>query len=691
MFAFCLLMMLLVSNGNIKCVKLYKSCVLKASIVECKGGNLTFIPNIPDHVTEIVFIHNYLSRVTEATFVNVSRPIYVKILRLSNDDIVTIRNSSFVRFLGLKKLDVSGNPIEAKSLRILLGTLCQMKGTLMLNSVGSPIKLPDTFSLFNHCKINELCLEKNELTQVLSNYMQHLNDVKVLKLNNNKITLLQMSYMRRLEILYLSHNRLTDVPNFCKIGESSDSMVPNIEILRLDANKIFVVKSESFRCLTTLKQLDLSNNYLNLFPEDMLLHLPMIEQLEIRLDIAYHAHVEKYAFRSKSLKTLDLGVHGPAVTLFPFVKETFSNIPNLINLTIAQVEMFRMPKTQVYELFSPLEGLKYLTCAQCGMKSNPSSMIKKKKDLVKLNMSYNSIDGFDRDSFRSKKSFRYLFLSKNKFIHLSPSVFPVDFLNQLELLDLSENPFSCDCNLAWFIEWLKTVNKSKVCKLNDYICASPYRFAGERLINVEFTFLECHPLKSWLWAIIIGIPSLVVIIIIALIVYRNRWNIKHYYYLCRKKRNYAQIEGNDYLFDAFVSYNQEDSDWVIKKLLPVLEEDCGYKLCIHERDFVPGLYIDDNIAQCIQKSKTVILVLSNSYAISKWCIFELKLASNMHVENGLKLIVILLQEIKPGNINNRIKTVLQSTTYLEWTDDEIGVDLFWNKLKDAMREAQQNY
>jgi toll-like receptor 13 len=100
----------------------------------------------------------------------------------------------------------------------------------------------------------------------------------------------------------------------------------------------------------------------------------------------------------------------------------------------------------------------------------------------------------------------------------------------------------------------------------------------------------------------------------------------------RKRRNYQVIEGNDFVYDAFVGYESVDSAWVRRRLLPVLEEEIGLKLCIHERDFQPGVFINDNIVTNMDKSRKVILVLTNAFARSGWCMFELKIAHSNQIE-----------------------------------------------------------
>ena len=75
----------------------------------------------------------------------------------------------------------------------------------------------------------------------------------------------------------------------------------------------------------------------------------------------------------------------------------------------------------------------------------------------------------------------------------------------------------------------------------------------------------------------------------------------------------------------FVCYAKEDMDWVSDQLMEELEEKRGLRLCIHERDFVPGKNIVDNISDCVEgkNNETSLLIvgrvpiyLSGSYSHS---------------------------------------------------------------------------
>ena len=87
-------------------------------------------------------------------------------------------------------------------------------------------------------------------------------------------------------------------------------------------------------------------------------------------------------------------------------------------------------------------------------------------------------------------------------------------------------------------------------------------------------------------------------------------------------------------FDALVCYKFDtDNDYVINEIMNSLEQICEppLKLCVHERDFVPGLYIKDNIKNAIKKSNSAIIVMSQAFIDSDWCQEEIcSLLSGKH-------------------------------------------------------------
>lgn len=63
-------------------------------------------------------------------------------------------------------------------------------------------------------------------------------------------------------------------------------------------------------------------------------------------------------------------------------------------------------------------------------------------------------------------------------------------LPSLSKVDLSENPFICDCNLAWFIQWIED-NKAKILNSAKVKCALPIDLAEVSLRKVDPQQLVC--------------------------------------------------------------------------------------------------------------------------------------------------------------------------------------------------------
>ena len=140
--------------------------------------------------------------------------------------------------------------------------------------------------------------------------------------------------------------------------------------------------------------------------------------------------------------------------------------------------------------------------------------------------------------------------------------------------------------------------------------------------------------------VITGVITIIFVVIIINVVYRNWWMIRFEYARWRWLRdNNVDLKAYDIEFDAFVSYSGLDQDWIDQVLVPNLEP--GYRLCLHERDFQLGRSITENIVDCMAKSKSCLIILSENYVKSTWCNFEAQVAQAIMKE---KLSTIVLGE-----------------------------------------------
>ncbi|XP_033694121.1 interleukin-18 receptor 1 isoform X4 [Tursiops truncatus] len=130
-------------------------------------------------------------------------------------------------------------------------------------------------------------------------------------------------------------------------------------------------------------------------------------------------------------------------------------------------------------------------------------------------------------------------------------------------------------------------------------------------------------------------------------------------------------------YDAFVSYlkecrpeNGEEHTFAVEILPRVLEKHFGYKLCIFERDVVPGRAVVDEIHSLIEKSRRLIIVLSKSYMSNE---VRYELESGLHealVERKIKIILIEFTPIGDFTFLPQSLKLLKSHRVLKWQADK---------------------
>jgi hypothetical protein len=104
-------------------------------------------------------------------------------------------------------------------------------------------------------------------------------------------------------------------------------------------------------------------------------------------------------------------------------------------------------------------------------------------------------------------------------------------------------------------------------------------------------------------------------------------------------------DGRCYRYDSFICYSDEDQE-KIKDMCKILESDeHDMILCIHRRDFNPGVHISMNIDGAIRQSRSAVIILSKNFLNSGWCKkeFEVAITQQSHTP-GYKVVVICLDD-----------------------------------------------
>ncbi|KAJ3624086.1 hypothetical protein MTP99_017737 [Tenebrio molitor] len=168
-------------------------------------------------------------------------------LILYDNDIGTLKESTFVRFKNMAKLGLENNNIKEieknvfKSSKIESLDLSYNKITVFAAGV------------FNKCQVKELSLTHNMLWKVEVNSLP--TTLKFLRLDHNSFDLApdELERMSQLEEFTVSHNKIKSIPDL--------SRLPMLKKLDFSFNQISSV-NQQFDNLTHLRHLDLSGNKL---------------------------------------------------------------------------------------------------------------------------------------------------------------------------------------------------------------------------------------------------------------------------------------------------------------------------------------------------------------------------------------------------------------------------------------------
>ncbi|XP_071145040.1 toll-like receptor 4 [Mytilus edulis] len=142
-----------------------------------------------------------------------------------------------------------------------------------------------------------------------------------------------------------------------------------------------------------------------------------------------------------------------------------------------------------------------------------------------------------------------------------------------------------------------------------------------------------------------------------------------------------------YTYDAFISYSDKEKDFIIKECLPNLEVKRNLKLCIHQRDFIPGEDITVNITSAIHDSKKTICIMTRSFLDSYYCNFEFNMArmENIYHRNGQNILFLVFYEQIPAqDLSLVMLELVQKQSYIEYPNDEQGNVVFWDKIREAI-------
>ncbi|KAG5677494.1 hypothetical protein PVAND_007251 [Polypedilum vanderplanki] len=641
------------------------------------GNNFKFL-DLPDslflpNLKELDLRNCALTNIKPMLFMNL---INLRRLYLSGNNIIHLNDNSF-NIPNLENLDLSSNHEDAP--------------------IQSPLTMtPNVFSNLKKLKFLDLSHTKLETKSIVGlknlpinligasfcytelatsdNFLENLKEIKYLDLSGNT----QMNFTK---------NMFSSISNTLERLDIKDANVRNLEwthpliklkSLNLKDNKLKFIDNNSFSHMLILEDLNLSKNsivnwYTQLFSQNQ-----NLETLNLRENALTHITT---AMKDDLFKVRRLAIGKNAFEcsceLNDFMHTLFDATKNA-NLTEIKQDL-NIADTQ--------SSSTTIHSISLGMRNylSPEYDIMSRTYQKYYEQILNSIEALKKNNYSRKSKSLISFM-------MSMSDAPKSI--QTVLFDYDENNEDYQCMNKTLKEQQSILNLIEVCDVlppND-----PLYIRNNDAIII---------------ALSTSIPTVLVVSVLIFIIYWKWFYIRYFFILCKNSAILSFMDDDDggkevivrktstnsidiFLYDVFVSYSDYNRSWVLDEFIPNVERRESINVCLHERDFQVGYGILENIVSCMDRSRCLLLLVSEKFLQSQWCQFEMNLAQHRLLEmRKEKLILVLLEDIPLRKQTKTLKYLMRTKTYLKWpingTNDE--KHLFWKRLRKAIISGKWEY
>jgi len=191
-------------------------------------------------------------------------------------------------------------------------------------------------------------------------------------------------------------------------------------------------------------------------------------------------------------------------------------------------------------------------------------------------------------------------------------VFPQDVItvNISTSLLLGDNQWKCSCDNSWVIGWFRSLS-DHIADPGDIICTSPSTMYGRNVLKSTKEDFCVDPVKRALTIALSSVASASVLLVLTgVLVYKLR--VKFYRRWKFHPFDRDECVGEDMDYDVFLCCSSMDYDPHGRHILELIESN-GYRVCYHDRDFLPGTLITANMTESVERSKRTLCLLSNHF------------------------------------------------------------------------------
>ncbi|KAG5845308.1 hypothetical protein ANANG_G00137420 [Anguilla anguilla] len=555
------------------------------------------------------------------------------------------------------------------------------------------------------------------------------SSLKILDISKNSIFSLQFSVfsaLKEAEVIMLAHNKINKIEKGAFLGlislrglDLSNNLLgeiypytfenlPNVVHINLSYNHIGVIVYKSFDGLYNLTTLDLTGNSITVL--HTFAKIPNLKQLLLGDNDIQSVYglpvfaktstvVELGNNKLRDLKALyEILANLPYVQTILFGSNLISvcfpshSIPPQNSLMVLDLQKNAMQSIWASEVcldvFDNLSNLHSISLMGNALRSPlPKGIFKGLVSLKSMDLSFNMLTYLPKDTF--PKNLKSLDLSHNSLSSPDPDAFL-----SVVLINLSDNPFFCDCSLKKFLPWLNKTNTTFASPKESLRCEFPKQLLGVSLVDCSADVCEedDENLMAELRIVLLVTSSTVLVLTtVGGIAFAHLRGTCFNVY----KRALARVlEGprNDpaqdrFKYDAYLCFSHTDFRWVNRALLKRLDsqfsENNLLRLCFEARDFMPGEDHVSNIRDAIWHSRKTVCVVSREFLKDGWCLEAFSLAqSRMIDELRDVLVMVVVGRIPHYQLMKYqlIRAFVQKREYLQWPEDSQDLEWFYDRL-----------
>lgn len=507
--------------------------------------------------------------------------------------------------------------------------------------------------------------------------------------------------LTKLVYLNMAHNRID-----LYFNEAFQELRSTLKVLDLSNNEFhFRMRGIGHRFtfirnLTSLEVLSLANNNIGLRISNILnsTSLKCLIFSGNRLDIMWDTRGDQYIrfFQGlTNLTYLDISDN----QLKSCSPEAIVNLPSSIRVLRMDLNLLNYFP---WDNISVLSQLCYLNLSENYLFKLPDRAVYFGINLSSLDLSHNRLSAIPKFFFSQARGLKELMLSHNQLKILEMHTLPLSFQKDSTIcitsktsckLTLHANPFVCSCATSWFTDFLRSTPVDIPHLTTDVRCGFPESQTGVNVLSIDpRSCQEIFGSFFFLFTFLLSVAATAV----PLLRHLYGWDLWYcFQILWAEHKGYTPLHGNniDNQHDAFVVFdtkNKAVSDWIYNELLINLENKGRWKfrLCLEERDWVPGVSCIENLHNAVHSSRKTVFVLTNqggSASVNGVIKQAFLLVQQRLLDEKVDVaIVVLLDSLFPKLKYLQMRKMLCKKSVLSWPKNPRAHPLFWNDLHIAV-------